>query len=298
VVQFGKEAGQTRDYCVAENATFRAARPDPSLRKKRLLRMTIKLHHYPIPRRVASPKREIGTLYYRQQISPCRYGGSAAATTGLRQTGRCRLSLHAVLPFRYAGGAALFVMPREDYVGLRKSIFLGLVLMMATSLFAGSSIYSFTLPSIDGDPIPLANFKGKVVLLVNVASRCGFTPQYAGLEAVYTKYKDQGFVILGFPANNFGGQEPGTNLEIKTFCSTKYNVTFPIYGKVSVKGPDQTPLYQYLTKEADPSHSGDIKWNFTKFLVDRNGNVVQRFEPAVTPESPEVTSAIEKLLKP
>jgi glutathione peroxidase len=208
------------------------------------------------------------------------------------------------LPFRYADRAARFrAKLLEGYMtttwrgSLRKSIFLGLVLMMATSLFAGSSIYSFTLPSIDGEPMPLANFKGKVVLLVNVASRCGFTPQYTGLEALYTKYKDQGFVILGFPANNFGGQEPGTNQEIKTFCSTKYTVTFPIYGKVSVKGADQTPLYQYLTKEADPSHTGDIKWNFTKFLTDRNGNVVQRFEPAVTPESPEVTSAIEKLLK-
>jgi glutathione peroxidase len=129
-----------------------------------------------------------------------------------------------------------------------------------------------------------------------VASRCGFTPQYTGLEAVYEKYKAKGFVILGFPANNFGGQEPGTNQEIKTFCSTKYSVSFPIYGKVSVKGADQTPLYQYLTQQADPTHSGDIKWNFTKFLVDRDGNVVQRFEPKVTPESPEVTSAIEKLL--
>ena len=146
-------------------------------------------------------------------------------------------------------------------------------------------------------PCRFANFKGKVILLVNVASRCGFTPQYTGLEALYEKYKDQGFVILGFPANNFGGQEPGTNQEIKTFCSTKYNVTFPIYGKVSVKGADQTPLYQYLTKEADPSHTGDIKWNFTKFLVDRNGNVVERFEPNVTPESENVVTSVEKLLK-
>jgi glutathione peroxidase len=180
---------------------------------------------------------------------------------------------------------------------VRKSLFLGLVLMTATSMFAGSGIYEFTLPSIDGQPTPLANFKGKVILLVNVASRCGFTPQYTGLEALYEKYKDQGFVILGFPANNFGGQEPGTNQEIKTFCSTKYNVTFPIYGKVSVKGADQTPLYQYLTKEADPSHTGDIKWNFTKFLVDRNGNVVERFEPNVTPESENVVTSVEKLLK-
>jgi glutathione peroxidase len=182
--------------------------------------------------------------------------------------------------------------------GVRKSFLLGLVLMTATAMFAGSGIYDFTLPSIDGQPMPLANFKGKVILLVNVASRCGFTPQYAGLEALYEKYKDQGFVILGFPANNFGGQEPGTNQEIKTFCSTKYNVTFPIYAKVSVKGADQTPLYQYLTKEADPSHTGDIKWNFTKFLVDRNGNVVERFEPNVTPESENLVTSVEKLLKP
>ena len=178
-----------------------------------------------------------------------------------------------------------------------RGLVLGLVIMTSASMFAASSIYSFTLPSLDGEPMPLANFKGKVILVVNVASRCGFTPQYTGLEALYKKYKDQGFVILGFPANNFGGQEPGTNQEIKTFCSTKYSVTFPIYAKVSVNGSDQTPLYQYLTKEADPTHTGDIKWNFTKFLVDRNGKVVQRFESAVTPESPEVVDAVEKLLK-
>jgi glutathione peroxidase len=176
--------------------------------------------------------------------------------------------------------------------------FLGLgILAMATSAFAASSIYDFTLPSIDGQPMPLSGFKGKVVLLVNVASRCGFTPQYKGLEALYEKYKDQGFVILGFPANNFGSQEPGTNQEIKTFCSSKYSVTFPMYSKVSVKGSDQTPLYQYLTQQADPTHSGDIKWNFTKFLVDRDGHVVQRFESAVTPDSPAVVSAVESALE-
>src|SRR5579883_1566858 len=133
----------------------------------------------------------------------------------------------------------------------------GLVLMV-TPAFAASSVYDFTLPSIDGQPMPLANFKGKVVLLVNVASRCGYTPQYAGLEALYEKYKDQGFVILGFPANNFGAQEPGTNQEIKKFCSSRYNVTFPMYAKVSVKGADMTPLYKYLTE----AKGGDVKWNF------------------------------------
>jgi glutathione peroxidase len=179
---------------------------------------------------------------------------------------------------------------------VRTFIALGLVMIMAGSAFAASNIYDFTLPSIDGKPMPLADFKGKVVLLVNVASLCGYTPQYSALEALYEKYKDQGFVIVGFPANNFGAQEPGSNEEIKTFCSRKYNVTFPLYSKVSVKGDDQTPLYQYLTKQTDPSIAGEIKWIFTKFLVDRDGRVVQRFESAVTPDSKEVVSAIEKRL--
>ncbi len=173
----------------------------------------------------------------------------------------------------------------------------GALLIMATSLFAGSGVYSFTLNSIDGKPAPLADYQGKVVLLVNVASQCGYTPQYSALEAIYEKYKDQGFVILGFPANNFGAQEPGTNEEIKTFCTRKYSVTFPMYSKISVKGADQAPLYGYLTKETGAGIAGDIKWNFTKFLVDRDGKVIQRFEPAVTPDSKEMTAAIEKQLK-
>ena len=137
------------------------------------------------------------------------------------------------------------------------SIVLGLVMVMAGSAVA-ANIYDFTLPSIDGKPMPLADFKGKVVLVVNVASRCGYTPQYSALESLYEKYKGQGFVIVGFPANNFGGQEAGTNEEIKTFCSRKYNVTFPMYSKVSVMGDDQTPLYQYLTKQTGPAIAGDI----------------------------------------
>ncbi|HXJ88883.1 MAG TPA: glutathione peroxidase [Candidatus Binatia bacterium] len=173
----------------------------------------------------------------------------------------------------------------------------GVILMMTTSLIAASGLYSFTLNSIEGKAAPLAEYKGKVILIVNVASQCGYTPQYSALEATYEKYKGQGFVILGFPANNFGAQEPGTNEEIKTFCTRKYNVTFPMYAKISVKGDDQAPLYGYLTKETGAGISGDIKWNFTKFLVDRNGNIVQRFEPAITPDSKEVTEAIEKQLK-
>jgi len=175
---------------------------------------------------------------------------------------------------------------------------LGLILMLtvtaAVAVAEAHSIYDFTMKSIDGQQVSLKSYNGKVVLLVNVASRCGYTPQYAGLEAVYEKYKDRGLVIVGVPANNFLWQEPGTNEEIKKFCSTKYNVKFPMMAKVSVRGDDETPLYRFLTdKSANPKVGGDIKWNFTKFLFDRNGNPVARFEPAVKPDSPEVTAAIE-----
>jgi glutathione peroxidase len=166
-----------------------------------------------------------------------------------------------------------------------------------STMAADKNIYDFTLNSIDGQPAPLSAYKGKIVLLVNVASRCGYTPQYTALESVYEKYKDRGFVIVGIPANNFGGQEPGTNEEIKTFCSSKYNVKFPMMAKVSVKGDDQNPLYVWLTdRTAHPQTGGEIKWNFTKFLVGPDGRVIQRFESKVTPDSPEVTSAIEKAL--
>jgi len=185
----------------------------------------------------------------------------------------------------------------QALLAVRTYLLCGALLMMAGSLFAASGIYTFTLNSIDGKPAPLADYKGKVILVVNVASQCGYTPQYSALEAIYEKYKDQGFVIVGFPANNFGAQEPGTNEEIKTFCTRKYSVTFPIYAKISVKAPNQAPLYTYLTKDTGPGIRGDIQWNFTKFLVDRNGNVVQRFEPAVTPDSKEMTAAIEQQLK-
>jgi glutathione peroxidase len=137
-----------------------------------------------------------------------------------------------------------------------------------------------------------------VVMIVNVASYCGYTPQYAGLETLYEKYKDQGFVVLGFPANNFGEQEPDSNAEIKTFCTRKYNVSFPMFAKISVKGEDKHPLYRFLTdKAANPATGGEVQWNFTKFLVGKDGKVVARFEPGVTPESAEVASAVEKALK-
>jgi glutathione peroxidase len=172
-------------------------------------------------------------------------------------------------------------------------LFLCVLMTFATE----KSVYDFTLNSIDGQPTSLGTYKGKVLLVVNVASRCGFTPQYAALESVYERYKDRGLVIVGVPANNFGAQEPGTNQEIKTFCTRKYNVQFPMMSKVSVKGSDTTPLYQYLTDPSlHPKTGGEIKWNFTKFLFDRNGNLVARFEPEVTPDSAQVVTAIEKTL--
>jgi glutathione peroxidase len=181
---------------------------------------------------------------------------------------------------------------------MRKLILILMLCVACASLSAEpKSIYDFTMRSIDGQQVSLKSYHGKVVLLVNVASRCGFTPQYAGLEAVYEKYKDRGLVIVGIPANNFAQQEPGTDEEIKKFCSSKYNVSFPMMSKVSVLGDDKTPLYVFLTaKDSDPQFSGDIKWNFTKFLFDRHGNPVARFEPNVTPDSPQVTAAIESAL--
>jgi glutathione peroxidase len=166
-------------------------------------------------------------------------------------------------------------------------------MLTSSSAFAASSVHEFTLPSIDGAPAPLSAYKGKVALIVNVASQCGYTPQYTGLQQLYEKYKDKGFVVLGFPANNFGAQEPGTNQEIKTFCTRNYNVTFPMYSKISVKGSDKAPLYKFLTDSA----GGEVKWNFTKFLVDENGKVVSRFESGVEPDSSELVGAVEKALK-
>jgi glutathione peroxidase len=160
------------------------------------------------------------------------------------------------------------------------------------------SVYSFTMKDIDGKDTSLNLYRGKVLLLVNVASKCGLTPQYEGLEKLYLKYKDRGFTILGFPANNFAGQEPGTDEEIKSFCSLTYNVTFPMFSKISVKGTDIHPLYKYLTdKETNPEFGGDIRWNFNKFLVGKDGRIIARFEPQVTPESDQLVQAIDKALQ-
>ena len=156
------------------------------------------------------------------------------------------------------------------------------------------SVLDFTMNTIDGQPRPLSSYKGKVLMIINTASECGFTPQYAPLEQLYETYKDKGFMVLAFPANNFGAQEPGTNSEIKSFCSTKYHTTFDLFEKISVKGSDQHPLYRYIT-QASP-FKGDIKWNFQKYLVDRSGKVVARYMSAVDPMSKEVRAEVEKLL--
>lgn len=156
----------------------------------------------------------------------------------------------------------------------------------------------FKVKDIDGKEVDLAKkYEGKVCLIVNVASKCGNTPQYEQLEAMYTKYKEKGLAILAFPANNFGGQEPGTNEEIKEFCATKYSVDFDLYSKISVKGDDQAPLYKFLTsEETDKEFAGDVEWNFTKFLVGKDGKIVARFDPKTKPDDPKVVKAIEDAL--
>jgi glutathione peroxidase len=161
-----------------------------------------------------------------------------------------------------------------------------------------SKFYSFTMNDIDGKAIPLSQYQGKVLLVVNVASKCGFTKQYEGLQQLYEKYKDQGFFILGFPANNFLSQEPGTDSEIKTFCTTKFNVMFPMFSKISVKGKDIHPLYQYLTSPEENGEFGQpISWNFNKFLIGRDGITVGYFGSRVEPLDPQMTDAVEKALE-
>lgn len=149
--------------------------------------------------------------------------------------------------------------------------------------------------TITGEPTTLNAFDGKAVVIVNVASECGYTPQYAGLEELYRTYKDSGLVVIGFPANNFGGQEPGTNEDILQFCTSKFDVTFPMMAKISVKGDDKHPLYTYLTEQSD--QPGEIKWNFSKFVLDRDGNLVARFDSGVKPTSEELVSAVKTALE-
>ena len=160
-----------------------------------------------------------------------------------------------------------------------------------------ASVLDFQVRDIEHKPVDLSRYKGEVLLVVNTASQCGFTPQYEGMEAIYEKYKSRGFAVLAFPANEFGQQEPGTDEEIKSFCSSKYNVTFPLFAKIVVKGEAIHPLYQFLTSpETNPKFAGAISWNFAKFLVNRKGEVIARFEPDDEPESAKVTQAIETAL--
>nr|WP_231617768.1 glutathione peroxidase [Novipirellula aureliae] len=152
----------------------------------------------------------------------------------------------------------------------------------------------FKVKNIDGEVVNLEDYHGKVVLVVNTASKCGLTPQYAGLESIYKKYSEQGFVVLGFPCNQFAEQEPGSEADIKTFCSTKYNVTFPMFSKVDVNGEDAADLYKFLTaKDVEPVGSGKVSWNFEKFLINREGKLVHRFSPRTTPSDAELLKAVE-----
>ena len=165
------------------------------------------------------------------------------------------------------------------------------------SLLASTAgpLYKVAVKDIDGKETSLGEYKGKVLLIVNVASKCGLTPQYSALETLQEKYKDKGFTILAFPCNQFNGQEPGSNADIKQFCSSKYNVTFPLFDKIDVNGPNRHPLYAELAGKDSP-FPGDIKWNFGKFLIGRDGKIIKRFEPQTKPEAPEVTQAIETAL--
>ena len=177
--------------------------------------------------------------------------------------------------------------------------------MMAATLSCGmvianmgaleNSVHDFTKKDIDGKPIKLEKYKGQVLLIVNVASKCGLTPQYDGLQKLYSNYKPKGFAVLGFPANEFGNQEPGTNVEIKEFCTTKHNVTFPMFEKIVVKGEQTDPLYKFLVSHSDRPKD-EIEWNFAKFLVGKDGQVIKRFGPKIKPEDPEIAKAIEEAL--
>jgi len=169
------------------------------------------------------------------------------------------------------------------------------VFFMQTITSPAQSIDKIAVKDIDHKDTTLGDYKGKVLLVVNVASKCGYTKQYTGLEAIYEKYKDKGLVVLGFPCNQFGAQEPGANEEIKQFCSLKFSVTFPLFDKIEVNGPNRAPLYVALAGKESP-YPGDIKWNFTKFLIGRDGKILHRFDSKTTPESPEVIAAIEAAL--
>lgn len=178
-----------------------------------------------------------------------------------------------------------------------KTIFLFLALLgFFTMNNPVGGIHDFTLDDIDGKPAALAQYDGKVVLIVNVASKCGFTKQYEGLQELYDAYGDEGLVILGFPANDFRGQEPGSNEEIKLFCSETYGVSFPMFSKISVIGDEMHPLFAHLTQADNPDFTGDIKWNFEKFLIGKDGQLLRRYRSQTTPDAPELVDAIKEAL--
>lgn len=185
----------------------------------------------------------------------------------------------------------------HSHIHLMKSLLaLACTLLMAAHVSAADSdLYSIPLKDIDGKDTTLKAYAGKALLIVNVASKCGYTRQYSGLEEVWKKYQDKGLVVLGFPSNDFGGQEPGTNEEIKQFCSSKFNVTFPLFDKVQTKGPGQSPLYAALTGPTSPV-PGPVKWNFGKFLIGRDGKIIARYDSKVEPGSPELATAIDAAL--
>ncbi len=240
-------------------------------------------------------------------------GGLGALRMGLEHGGFCLGCCWALMVVLFATGVmnflwialiSIFVLLEnvvKSQMNLSRIAGAGLILwgifmifMPVTRSFAGENIYNFTMRTIEGEEKSLADYKGKALLVVNTASFCGYTPQYKSMEALYQKYKDQGLEILAFPANNFKQQEPGSDKEIKDFCLRKFQTTFPLFSKISVKGEDIHPLYQYLTSQ--PDFSGPITWNFNKFLISPKGEIVARYDSKVDPLAPEIVAEIEKVL--
>ena len=196
------------------------------------------------------------------------------------------------------------IQNKKVILGLMSLVALTVAIFMLNGSFSPSAeeavakpptqIYDFTMDDIDGNPIPLSTYKGNVIMVVNTASFCGNTPQYSGLQTLYERYRDQGFTILAFPANDFGKQEPGTNTEIAEFCYTKYALEFPLFSKITVLGENKHPLYRYLTEETP--FPGEIKWNFQKFLLDRNGQVIARYRPGMKPLTQRIVEDIKTAL--
>lgn len=186
-------------------------------------------------------------------------------------------------------------------ISMMNLIYMLISLCLIEPIFAGEkkmeSIYDFTVQNIGGKEIPLSTYQGKVALIVNTASECGYTPQYADLQTAYDKYKEEGFVVLGFPSNDFGAQEPGSNEEIAKFCDLRFKVKFPLFGKIVVKGEKKAPLYKYLVSSSPKDPKSEVRWNFEKFLIGRDGEIIDRFYSDTKPLSPEIIKAIEKALK-